>query len=199
MSAPDHVGLSRVFYAASLVAFLAVALAPGALLSSPGMRPRSMQWALVGGEFVHSSEAVGIYGESFSAQNWPGIRHLFVMVQGRDNNGFLMGGKERYRIGRDFTLVSMNDLWEFSMTLGQWRWIEGIKDKPKTANIVAEYPPEKGIYTSIARIYAVERHCGFYNPIANSLVRIFFVMPLYIFYSSYLEAIYQKTQIISTI
>jgi N-acetylneuraminic acid mutarotase len=94
--------------------------------------PSSGQWTWIGG--ATAVNANGVYGThgSASASNTPGARQAASSWIDSSGNLWLLGGA-----GYDSAanLGELNDLWEYSLTSGQWTWVDGSN----TPNAPSEY------------------------------------------------------------
>jgi N-acetylneuraminic acid mutarotase len=95
--------------------------------------PAIEMWAWSSGS--KTLNQVGTYGTKgvFSSTNVPGARRASVSWKDANNNLWLFGG-----YGYDDSAGSggyLNDLWQYNITIGQWRWLSGSK----TGNQVGSY------------------------------------------------------------
>lgn len=88
--------------------------------------PQTQHWTLIGGVATVSGNggAAGIYGKqgAAAAANIPGGRDSASSWTDSDGHFWLFGG---YGFDAGGAFGSLNDLWEFDPSTGQWTWIAG--------------------------------------------------------------------------
>lgn len=84
--------------------------------------PSSAQWTWVGG--ANTINANGNYGtqDAAAASNQPGARYAASSWIDVSGNLWLFGGFGYDSVG---TVGKLNDLWQYSLSTGQWTWIDG--------------------------------------------------------------------------
>ncbi len=97
--------------------------------------PTTGRWTWISG--ASTVNATGVYGTqgTAAATNAPGARYAAVTWIDASGNLWMMGGSGFDSAGNNGYL---NDLWEFSPTAGQWRWVSGSN----MANTVGIYGTE---------------------------------------------------------
>jgi N-acetylneuraminic acid mutarotase len=92
--------------------------------------PGTNQWVWVKGN--NATNQIGVYGTfgSFASANNPGARYGSVTFSDNNDNLFLFGGYGYDNAGSNGEL---NDLWVYSITLNQWKWIKGANTCFQTA------------------------------------------------------------------
>ena len=95
--------------------------------------PANGLWTWVSGS--SSVNATGVYGVqgTAAASNTPGARAGSAAWEDAGGNLWLLGGYWQNAMGSNFSY--WNDLWEFSPSSGQWRWVGG----PNTVNATGIY------------------------------------------------------------
>ncbi|HEY2013235.1 MAG TPA: kelch repeat-containing protein [Bryobacteraceae bacterium] len=89
--------------------------------------PSTSQWTWMGGS--DTSDQPGVYGTQGTAAttNIPGAREYPASWTDKSGNFWLFGG---YGYDSAGTLCSLNDLWRFNPTSGEWTWMSGSNTVP---------------------------------------------------------------------
>ena len=87
------------------------------------------QWRWVSGS--KSKNQIGSYGTkgAFSPSNIPGARRASLSWKDENGNLWLFGG---YGYDSTANLGNLNDLWQYDITIGQWRWVSGSSTRDQT-------------------------------------------------------------------
>jgi hypothetical protein len=115
--------------------------------------PSTGTWTWVSGS--NTTNTVGVYGTQGvpAASNVPGARANAVSWTDTSGNLWLFGG-DVYQAGSYPSYetlepsVSLNDLWEFNTTTGQWTWMGGSAGQTVDTTDVVPPPPQRDFGTS---------------------------------------------------